>query len=127
MKKYDKEFHQEIDTILKQIYRLIQEKGNETSQVQIKEKDDYIRYLESLQIIKIVFEMNDQNYFVKLERKGYEIIEDYKGWSRYKKKVLNKIDKTERAKSASQRAWWIGILIAILTLIVAFISLLCKK
>lgn len=124
MKTEDK-FHKEIERILKQIY-YNPLKGVEhiAKRAIITAEYRYIEYLETHKLIKRMDRLTSGNSFgVQLENKGYEVFESYSGWFDYKKKVLDKSEKINKAKGLASRFWWIPILVSIISLIISLFAL----
>ena len=128
-KDYDKQFHQEVERILKELYYNPIDMGDsKLKRLVVKSEKRYIDYIEELQLVKRLSSVHGNGEWgIQLERKGYEVFEKYNGWYDYKTKVLDKINKIEQAKILAQRFWWLPILISVLSLVVSFFALFIKK
>ena len=126
--KYDINFNDKLDGILSYIYNIPNTHNADKYSIEVvlKEEKRYLDYLSEFEMIKIVTPYNSGVCKVRLERKGYEVFEKYKGWNDYKKKVIDKKHKVVAAKHLAQQFWWIPILISVLALVVSVLALIKK-
>ena len=123
-KTYDLEFNQEIERILKEIYfRPIRtESGDKRAVVTTEYK--YIQFLKENDLANILNSHGGGKYGLILRLNGHEVFEKYKGWHDYRKNVIDKKNKIEKAKNLAQRLWWLPILISVSALGVSIWALL---
>lgn len=121
-KNYEKEFHKEIERILKEVYQH-QKNSKSESTAMICGARRHMHYLHDIGIITITQPPRDGIYPVLLNTNGYEVFEKYNGWFNYKKKVIDKQKKIENAKSLAQKYWWLPVAISVVALIASVISL----
>ena len=120
---YEKEFHQEVERILKEVY-FHQKKCKTEARAMIHGARQHLHYLHELGIITITQPPTGDIYPVLLNTIGYEVFEKYNGWFDYKKKVIDRQEKIDNAKGLAQRFWWIPVAISVVALIVSVISLI---
>ena len=125
IKDYDREFNQNVDKILKELYFNSKKHISGNKSMIIKTDKKYVDYMTDLNLIKHINLLWGGEYDMTLDTKGFEVFEKYKGWHDYKKKVLDKKQKTEEAKGFAQRYWWISILISSFALLMALFALYC--
>lgn len=122
-KKYDEEFHKEIERILNQIYNEPLDANGPTRSAIIESKTHYVEFLKINNLVYL-HEPSIHNYFpLTLDIKGIEVFEKYNGWFDYKKKVIDKQKKIENAKSLAQEYWWAPVIISLVALIASIFSL----
>ncbi|MEI8271058.1 MAG: hypothetical protein WCG08_00380 [Paludibacter sp.] len=124
-KDYDREFNQNVDKILKELYFNSKKHISGNKSMIIKTDKRYVDYMTDIGLIKHINLLWGAEYDITLDTKGFEVFEKYKNWYDYKKKVLDKKQKTEEAKSIVQRYWWVTIVISALSLIIAVLALFC--
>jgi len=117
-------FHLEVKRILNELYNNpIEQVKHITKRIVIETEYRYIEYLESIGLIKQLKNVSGGGSFgIQLENKGYEVFENYNGWDDYRKKVLVKANKIEKAKNLAARFWWLPIAISIVALTFSIIS-----
>lgn len=118
-KEYEKIFNQEIERILNELYN---NKGTGEKQLMVKAESKYIQYLGEHDLVKSIKNYGDM-YTLILLKNGYDVFEKYNGWLDYRKNVIDRIEKTEKAKLLAQRFWWLPILISGISIIISLISL----
>lgn len=123
IKDYDREFNQNIDKILRELYFNSKKHISGNKSMIIKTDKKYVDYMTDLNLIKHINLLWGGEYDMTLDTKGFEVFEKYKGWYDYKKKVLDKKQKTESAKDLLQRFWWVSIAISSIALILALMAL----
>jgi len=102
-KDYDREFNQNVDKILKELYFNSKKHISGNKSMIIKTDKRYVDYMTDIGLIKHINLLWGGEYDITLDTKGFEVFEKYKNWYDYKKKVLDKKQKTEEAKSIVQR------------------------
>lgn len=118
-KTYDLEFNQEIERILKEIYfRPIRTESGDKRAVVITEYK-YLQFLKENDLANILNSHGGGKYGLILRLNGHEVFEKYKGWDDYRKKVIDKKNKIEKAKNLAQRFWWLPIIISVIALLIA--------
>lgn len=123
IKDYDREFNQNIDKILRELYFNSKKHISGNKSMIIKTDKKYVDYMTDLNLIKHINLLWGGEYDMTLDTKGFEVFEKYKGWYDYKKKVLDKKQKTESAKDMLQRFWWVSITISSVALVLALMAL----
>lgn len=123
IKDYDREFNQNIDKILRELYFNSKKHISGNKSMIIKTDKKYVDYMTDLNLIKHINLLWGGEYDMTLDTKGFEVFEKYKGWYDYKKKVLDKKQKTESAKDMLQRFWWVSIAISSVALVLALLAL----
>ena len=129
MENYEDILNREVEAILNELYYNPINMGEKNlKRVVFKTEKRYVDYLAEHQII-IRIPSGDGNgkWGMQLERKGYEVFEKYNGWAEYKKRVIDKNRKIEKAKSLAQQFWWIPIVISIISLLFSILTLIFKK
>jgi len=120
--KYDNNFNQEIERILKELYfKPINENGVD-KRIVVETKRNYIQFLKEHDLATTLKSVGGNKYGLILQKNGYEVFEKYGSWDTYRKKVIDKKNKTDEAKNLAQRLWWIPIIISILVFLVSIIS-----
>ena len=129
MENYDDILNTEVEAILNELYYNPINMGDRNlKRVVFKTEKRYVDYLAEHQlIIRITAGDGNGRWGMQLERKGYEVFEKYNGWINYKKKVIDKERKVEKAKSLAQQFWWIPIVISIISLLFSILTLIFKK
>lgn len=129
MENYDDILNTEVEAILNELYYNPINMGDRNlKRVVFKTEKRYVDYLAEHQlIIRITAGDGNGRWGMQLERKGYEVFEKYNGWIDYKKKVIDKERKVEKAKSLAQQFWWIPIVISIISLLFSILTLIFKK
>ena len=126
MKNYDKKFNEEISEILNTIYynsTANKKFGFKEKSIIVDEK--YVDFLVQGDFVKVLGAPTlEGEYYLRLNLKGFEVIEKYGGWEKYRKKVFINSQKLDRAKIRSIKYWWIPIVIAFGILMVAIIKLI---
>lgn len=122
-KDYDREFNQNVDKILKELYFNSKKHISGNKSLIIKTDKRYVDYMTDIGLIKHINLLWGGEYDITLDTKGFEVFEKYKGWYDYKKKVIDKKEKTEEAKNFVQRYWWVTITISSVALLVALFAL----
>jgi len=127
MDDYDKKFNSVIEAILNELYHDPMNMGDSKikRKVIVTEKR-FVDYLMEFKLVLLTNNFGSGKYGLQLDRNGYEVFEKYGGWYNYKKKIIDKITKTEEAKLLSQRFWWIPIFISAIALIISVIALFHK-
>lgn len=127
-KTFETEFRNECGKILNELYYNSLNMGDtKLKRIVTKKEKRHIDYLIELNLIRDLKVTSGGEYGIQLERKGFEIFEKYNGWDDYLEKVVDRDLKISRAKEIAVRYWWIPIAISTLSLIIALISLCCKK
>jgi hypothetical protein len=129
MERYDEILNREVGLILNELYFNPLNMGERNlKRVVFKTEKRYVDYLVEHQlVVRISAGDGNGKWGMQLERKGYEVFEKYNGWIDYKKKVIDKEKKVEKAKSLAQQFWWIPIVISIVSLLFSIITLIIKK
>ena len=113
---YEKEFNQEIERILNELYYNPKKGTAAYKSAIVKTEKRYIDYLIENDLVYQKILLEGSRYDILLERKGYEVFEKYGSWKKYRKKIIDKKNKIEEARNLAQRFWWIPILISVLAL-----------
>ncbi len=128
MKEYDKILNREVNKILRELYyNSLNTGGTKIKRAVVEAEKRYVDYLEELELIKRISQ-GDRNgkWGMQLERKGFEVFEKYNGWFDYRKRVIDKTSKVEKAREIATRFWWIPIFISFLAFIISIIALFKK-
>jgi len=101
MSEYDKKFDKEIEKILDEVYKNSLNMGEtKLKRALVHTEKRFVDYLEEIGLIKrITAGDGNGKWGLQLERKGFEVFEKYKGWSEYKKQVIDKKNKLNSYKS----------------------------
>lgn len=125
-KNYDKEFQSEIEKILHKLYHNPLDMGGlKIKRAVVITEKKYVDFLIENCLVTGSNNYGD-NWALQLESKGYEVFEKYGNWSNYKKKVIDKKAKLEKAKNLSQKFWWIPIVMSFIALIISTLALFKK-
>jgi hypothetical protein len=123
MNYYDKNFNEELNRILDQLWN--SSNGNSARRITIQTEKKYIDYLMAKQIIKVLESgSTTRSYNIQLESNGYLIFEKYNGWFNYKKKVIDRTNKVEHAKSLAALYWWVPIIISLIALAISILAVI---
>ncbi|MAP81856.1 MAG: hypothetical protein CL526_12305 [Aequorivita sp.] len=124
--EYDIKLQQEAERILNEVYYNPLQLGDTKIKRAIVKTE--LRYLEYLVKYNLISRLNTAvsggRWSIQLESNGYEVFEKYGGWTNYKRKVIDRVSKTEKAKELAVRYWWVPIAVSIVSLIVSAIALL---
>jgi len=123
-KEYDKEFQEEVERILKELYyNPIPNQPRKIGVIQTEKR--YIDYLVDNKLVSNLDSVREAGKWgLELLSNGYEVFKKYGGWRNYKRKVINKQERVNRAKELAARFWWIPVVISAFSLVLSLMALL---
>jgi hypothetical protein len=122
---YDEKVDQEVERVLKELYNNPMDMGDSgIKRIVIKTEKRHVDYLKEYELIKVLRTASAGKFGIQLESKGYEVFEKYGSWNKYKKQVIEKQRKIERAKDKAVKYWWLPIAISILAFVLSLLSLI---
>ena len=123
-KKYDKEFHLNIEKVLSDLWNDVKERKRSGTGIVLADKR-YVDYLEENGIVKnLNLKHHGDQWTLQLTAKGYEVFEKYGGWANYKRKVIDNKRKVDKAKELAIKYWWLTLVLSVISLVVAIIALI---
>ncbi len=123
---YDKIFQEEVLRLLKELYNNpIDMAETKIKRVVIQTEKRFVSYLVKHDLVSEIKSANGGGKWgLQLESNGYEVFEKYNGWDDYKRQVIDKKSKLEKAKNLAVKYWWVTIIISLVSLAVAIIALM---
>jgi len=124
-KDYDTTFQQEVDRILNELYYNPMPMGDtKIKRLVIETEKRFVNYLVGHNLVSNLNTAGGGKWGLQLEGNGFVVFEKYKGWDDYRKNVIDKETKIEKAKELAIRLWWLPIIISILSLIASIFALI---
>ena len=123
-KEYDNKLQEEVERILKELYyNSIPNQPRKIGVIQTEKR--YIDYLVDNKLVSNLDSVREAGKWgLELLSNGYEVFEKYGGWRKYKRKVINKQERINRAKELAARFWWIPVVISAFSLVLSLMALL---
>jgi hypothetical protein len=124
-KEFDRAFQQEIARILNELYQHPISMGDtKIKRVVVKTEKRFVNYLVEHSLVTDLKTGGGGDWALQLEGYGFEVFEKFNGWDDYRKNVIDKESKIQRAKVLAIRFWWLPIIVSVLSLIVSIFALL---
>jgi hypothetical protein len=123
-KEYDNKLQEEVERILKELYyNPIPNQPRKIGVIQTEKR--YVDYLVDNKLVSNLDSVREAGKWgLELLSNGYEVFKKYGGWRNYKRKVINKQERVNRAKELAARFWWIPVVISAFSLVLSLMALL---
>lgn len=121
-------FNSEIERILQQVYyEPLKNVEHITKRAVVTTELRCIEYLVDKGLIERLKNVGGGGTFgIQLTIKGYEVFEKYNGWNDYKAKVIDHLDRINKAKNLASLYWWLPLVISVLALVISVLTFLVK-